>query len=63
VLNLPSEIGIPPGQSFDLLNETVLMRNVFPDVAKLTDKWTVNVFIPEISDDASVKYRIRGRPR
>src|SRR5438128_2995767 len=63
VLNLPSEVVVPVGGFFDLLTEQVRVRNVFPDIAQITDTWKVDVFLPHVSDDTKLKYRIRGAPR
>jgi hypothetical protein len=56
-------VTVPVGKSFDLFHQTVQMRNVLPDTAKIKDTWEANVFIPEVSAEKSLSYRIRGRPR
>lgn len=63
-LPLPgAQIFLLPGESIDLLNGPVKLRNEFSGTAKMTDTWTVNITIPEVSEQAVLKYRIRGRPR
>lgn len=57
-----SEVTIAPGESVDLLDETVQLRNALPDTAKIRDKWTATVFIPDVSDSETLRYKIRGRP-
>ena len=44
------------------LHETVRMRNVLPDTAKIKDTWQATVAIPGVSAEKSLSYRIRGRP-
>jgi hypothetical protein len=56
-----SAIVIPPGKSFDLLHETVQVKNKFADTGSLTDVWTAST-VNAGSADHSVKYKIRGRP-
>jgi len=65
VLQVPAGAGVtvPVGQSFDLLHQTVQMRNVLPDTAKIKDTWRATVFIPEVSAEKSLSYRVRGRPQ
>jgi hypothetical protein len=64
VLQLPAgaQVVVPVGQSIDLLHETVRMRNVLPDTAKIKDTWQATVAIPGVSAEKSLSYRIRGRP-
>jgi hypothetical protein len=64
VLQVPTGAGVtvPAGKSFDLFHQTVQMRNVLPDTAKIKDTWRATVFIPEVSAEKSLSYRIRGRP-
>jgi hypothetical protein len=64
VLQVPTGAGVtvPVGKSFDLFHQTVQMRNVLPDTAKIKDTWRATVFIPEVSAEKSLSYRIRGRP-
>ncbi len=64
VLQLPAgaEVVVPVGQSLDLLHETVQVRNLLPDTAKINDNWQATVFIPQVSAEKSFSYRIRGRP-
>jgi hypothetical protein len=61
VLQVP-EIVLPVGESIDLVDSTMPVQNVFPDVAKLIDKWTVKTFNAG-SADAKIRYRIRGTRR
>jgi hypothetical protein len=64
VIDVPAaDILIPPGQFFDLVHDTKTMQNVLPDVANVADTWTANIFLPEASADAKLRYKIRGRPR
>ena len=53
---------VPVGKSFDLFHQTVQMRNVLPDTAKVKDTWQANVFIPEVSAEKGLSYQVRGRP-
>lgn len=64
VLQVPAGTGVtvPVGKSFDLFHQTVQMRNVLPDTAKIKDTWQANVFIPEVSAEKSLSYQVRGRP-
>ena len=64
VLTLPTgaQAVVPVGQSIDLLRETVRMRNVLPDTAKIEDTWQATVSIPQVSAEKKLRYRIRGRP-
>jgi hypothetical protein len=64
VLQLPAgaSLLLPAGKSFDLFHQTVQMRNVLPDSAKIKDTWRATVFIPEVSAEKSLSYRVRGRP-
>jgi hypothetical protein len=64
VLDVPSpEIFIRAGEFFDLLTETRTLRNELPDPARITDTWTANVFIPDVSAQDKIRYRIKGRPK
>jgi hypothetical protein len=58
VLQIP-ELELPVGQSIDLVDATIPVQNVFPDVADMVDKWTVKTFNAG-SADAKIRYRIRG---
>ncbi|HKA29251.1 MAG TPA: hypothetical protein VKH82_07745, partial [Candidatus Binatia bacterium] len=64
VLQVPAGTGVtvPVGKSFDLFHQTVQMRNVLPDTAKVKDTWQANVFIPEVSAEKGLSYQVRGRP-
>jgi hypothetical protein len=59
VLAIP-EIDVPVGQTRVLFEKSVPLVNVFPDVARIGETWTVNTFNAG-SDDAKLRYRIRGR--
>ena len=65
VLTLPAgaQAVVPVGQSIGLLRETVRMRNVLPDTAKIKDTWQATVFIPQVSAEKSLSYKVRGRPQ
>ena len=52
-----------PGDSVVLLDQPVVLRNVFPDLAKMVDTWTANTTLPSFSAQHIVKYKIRGRPQ
>jgi hypothetical protein len=50
---------VAPGESIEILNNTVALENLLPDTARMTDTWTVtaeNPFTAEKTD----RYRIRG---
>jgi hypothetical protein len=51
---------VPVGQSIDLLDTEVNLKNVLPDTAHIKEEWTGHT---ENAGDASdtIKYRIRGR--
>jgi hypothetical protein len=61
VLQVP-EIVLPVGESIDLIDSTMPVQNVFPDVAKMIDEWTAKTFNAG-SADAKIRYRIRGTRR
>ncbi len=56
------EAFVPAGGSIELFHQPVTLTNVLGSTAILKDTWTANVFIPSISADDTLKYRIRGRP-
>ncbi len=56
-----SAVVIEPGKSFELLRETVQLKNEFADTARLTDDWEANT-VNAGSADKTLKYRLRGRP-
>jgi hypothetical protein len=62
ILNFGSRLFLGPGESVVLLDQSVTLRNVFPDTAKMLDTWTATSTLPEFTADDTVKYRIRGRP-
>ncbi len=62
VLQVGPEVFLRPGQSVDLLHESVTLRNVLASPAKITDTWTANVSIPSTSASKKLRYSIRGRP-
>jgi hypothetical protein len=62
VLQIPPDSIVPPGQSVDLVHQTVLTRNQLPDTASVKDTWKANVFIPQVSASKGLKYQVRGRP-
>ena len=62
VLQVGPEVFLRPGQSVDLLHESVTLRNVLASPAKITDTWTANVLIPNVSASKKLRYSIRGRP-
>ncbi len=61
VLQVP-EIILPVGESIDLVDAVMPVQNVFPDVARMIDQWTVKTFNAG-SADAKIRYRIRGTRR
>jgi len=63
VLNTPQRLFLNPGDSIVLLDQPVVLRNVFPDLAKMVDTWTANTTLPAFSAQHVVKYKIRGRPQ
>ena len=60
MLNLgqPSVV-VPIGGQVDLIDTTVSVANQFPSSALIKDTWTVNTFNAG-SDDAKLRYRIKG---
>ena len=62
VLNTPPLLFLNPGESVVLLDQPVVLRNVFPDLAKMVDTWTANTTLPAFSAEDVVKYKIIGRP-
>jgi hypothetical protein len=50
------------GESVDLVDEMVPVANVFPNVARIRELWTVNTFNAGTAED-KLSYRIRGRPQ
>jgi hypothetical protein len=66
MLDFPSDdvqIYIQPGETRTIVSGTAQLRNRFKSTATLTDTWTVNVHIPSLTFDKSIKYKIRGRPQ
>ena len=61
--NLGSRFDLSPGQSVILLDQSVTLRNVFPDPAKMVDTWTASSALPPFTVNDVVKYGIRGRPQ
>lgn len=62
VLATPPVLFLGPGDTVTLLDQPVVLRNVFPDVARMVDTWTANTTLPMFSAQDTVKYKIRGRP-
>ena len=61
VLQVP-EIVLPVGESIDLVDSMMPVQNVFPDVARMIDQWTVKTFNAG-SANAKMRYLIRGTRR
>jgi hypothetical protein len=53
---------VAPGDSITLVSGTVELRNRFTVPAQLKDTWTVNVHVPALTVDKTVKYKIKSRP-
>jgi hypothetical protein len=62
VLSTPPELFLEPGESVVLLDQPVVLRNKFADLAKMLDTWTAITTLPAFSADAVVKYKIKARP-
>jgi hypothetical protein len=60
VLATPSVV-VGIGESVDLVDTTVAVENVFPNVARISETWTVNTFNGGAAEDR-LRYRIKGRP-
>jgi hypothetical protein len=52
-----------PGESIDLFEQPVTLSNVLTSTARISDTWTANVQIPEVSFDDTFRYRIKGSPQ
>jgi hypothetical protein len=61
VLQVP-EIVLAVGESIDLVDSMMPVQNVFPDVARMIDTWTVKTFNAG-SATAKMRYLIRGTRR
>jgi len=58
------ELVIAPGDSLDIVTEDVVLKNAFGDTAQMSDTWTLTPAFPVgVSDETTVRYRIRGRPQ
>jgi hypothetical protein len=53
--------GLNPGESVDLLQETVELKNILKGTAKIRETWTGNTFNAGSASD-SIRYRIKGVP-
>jgi hypothetical protein len=56
-------IFLRPGESVDLLQSQVMLRNEFGSIARMRDTWTVTAALQGISAQRSLRYRIRARQR
>jgi hypothetical protein len=60
-VNLDLFNGLNPGDSVDLLQETVELKNIIKGKAKIKETWTGNTFNAGSASD-SISYRIKGVP-
>lgn len=66
ILNVPSgsRVIVQPGESVDLINQPVQLKNEFTDPAIIRDAWIVRITIPpDLIAVGKYRYRIRARPK
>jgi hypothetical protein len=58
VLSVP-RIGIPAGDTVEIVNESILVENALAQPVPVSETWTIHA-IPSTTDETSFRYRING---